>query len=114
MYTNQYNEKRIKRLEVTVVILAALLLISVFATVYSAIQIKTVVSSIPNYKEIKEDIKTLNAIYKVSEVKIPKAYNYTKEKAVNGYDYASDKASDLLNYIKEKTNEPKVPKGDSK
>lgn len=103
MYTNQYNEKRIKRLEVTVVILAALLLISVFATVYSAIQIKTVVSSIPNYKEIKEDIKTLNAIYKVSEVKIPKAYNY-----------ASDKANDLLNYIKEKTNEPKVPKGDSK
>lgn len=34
MYTEKYNEFRIKRLEITVVILAVLLLISVFATVY--------------------------------------------------------------------------------
>ena len=99
MYTEKHNEYRIKRLEITVVILAVLLLVSVFATVYSAIQIRTVASSIPSYKEIKEDIKTLNNIYKVSEVKIPKAYKYTKEKASQGYDYTKEKATELIDYF---------------
>jgi predicted PurR-regulated permease PerM len=107
MYSQTYNEKRIKRLEIAVIILSILFIISVTVSIYSAIQIRTVASKVPSYKEIKEDIKALNNLYKISEVKVPKAYNYTKEKAVEGYDYTKEKASELMNYFKEKTEENK-------
>lgn len=105
MYSQTYNEKRIKRLERAVITLSILFIISVTVSIYSAIQIRTVASKVPSYKEIKEDIVALNKLYKISEVQVPKAYNYTKEKAVKGYDYTKEKASELLNYIKEKTKE---------
>jgi hypothetical protein len=108
MYSQTHNEKRIKRLEIAVVILSVLLLITSTAAVYSAIQIRTVASSIPSYKEIKEDIKTLNALYKVSEEKLPKAYNYTKDKTVKAYDYTKEKTNELIQYLKEKTEDKKT------
>lgn len=107
MYSQTYNEKRIKRLEIAVVILSILFIISVTVSIYSAIQIRAVASKVPSYKEIKEDIVALNKLYKISEVQVPKAYNYTKDKAVKGYDYTKEKASELMDYIKEKTHDKK-------
>lgn len=99
--------KQIKRLWIAVIILSFLFFISVTASIYSAIQIKSVASKIPSYTEIKNDIKALNNLYKVSEVQVPKAYNYTKEKAVEGYKYTKEKTTQLINYIKDKTSDDK-------
>ena len=103
MTTLNEMEKRIKRLERAVITLSVLFVISVFASIYSAIQIRSVADKIPSYQEIKEDIKTLNKIYKVSEVQVPKAYNYTKEKAVQSYTYTKEKTNELIKYVKSKT-----------
>lgn len=92
-------EKRIKRLEIAVITLLILFFVSIFFSIYSASQIRTVASKIPDYKEIKEDIKTLNQIYKISEVKIPKAYDYTKNKVNQGYEYSKNKLTELVDLI---------------
>lgn len=105
----EQTEKRIKRLERAVIVLSILFIVSVSVSIYSAIQIRTVASKVPSYKEIKEDIQALNKLYKISEVQVPKAYNYTKEKTIEGYNYTKEKASELMDYIKEKTHEQKVP-----
>lgn len=92
-------EKRVKRLEIAVIVLLIMFFVSVFVSIYSAFQIKAVASKIPDYKEIKEDIKTLNQIYKISEVKIPKAYDYTKIKVSQGYEYSKNKLTELVDLI---------------
>lgn len=99
--------KQIKRLWTAVIILSILFITSIGVSIYSAFQIKSVASKIPSYTEIKNDIKTLNNLYKVSEAQVPKVYNYTKEKAVEGYEYTKDKAGQLVDFIKEKTKDDK-------
>jgi len=101
------TEKQIKRLWIAVIVLSILFVTSIGVSIYSAFQIRSVASKIPSYTEIKNDIKTLNNLYKVSEVQVPKAYNYTKEKAVAGYEYTKEKTSQLFEYIKEKTTDEK-------
>lgn len=105
METNNL-EKRIKRLEKQVLALFIALIVTSLSAIYCAIQIKsiaTTVSQIPSYHEIKEDIKTLNKLYQVSEKKIPEAYDYTKDKATKAYDYSKEKSQELIQYFKEKT-----------
>lgn len=99
--------KQIKRLWTAVIILSILFITSIGVSIYSVFQIKSVASKIPSYTEIKNDIKALNNLYKVSEVQVPKAYNYTKEKAVEGYEYTKEKAGQLVDFIKEKTKDDK-------
>ena len=110
MHSQSYNEKRIKRLEIMVVILSILFVTSIGVSIYSAFQIRSVASKIPSYTEIKNDIKTLNNLYKVSEVQVPKAYNYTKEKTVQAYEYSKEKTGQLINFIKDKTTDEKKTK----
>jgi len=95
--------KQIKRLWIAVIVLSFLFVTSIGVSIYSAMQIRTVASKIPSYHEIKEDIKTLNNLYKVSEVQVPKAYNYTKEKTSQAYKYSKEKASQLVEYFEDKT-----------
>lgn len=94
---------RIRRLEIAVVILSIMFLGTLGMSVYCAVQMEALVAKVPSYHEIKEDIKTLNKMYKVSEVQVPKAYKYTKEKVSVGYDYTKEKTSELVNYIKKQT-----------
>jgi hypothetical protein len=89
-------ERRIKRLERAVIILSVLFVLSIFTSIYSAMQIRAVASKIPSYSEIKKDIQTLNTIYKISEVKVPKAYNYTKVKVSEAYSYSKEHLVKLL------------------
>lgn len=96
-------EKRLRRLEIAVITLGLMLVVTFSVSVYCAIQMETLVAKVPSYTEIKEDIKTLNKMYKISEDKLPKAYNYTKEKVGNGYDTLVVKGSHLIEYLKKKT-----------
>lgn len=93
-------EKRVKRLEVTIVILAITLVASMGFTVYGITQMLAFKSSIPSYKEIKEDVKQLKGVYNVTKEKAPKVYNYTKEKVSDGYDYTKDKVNGVIDYFK--------------
>lgn len=88
--------KRIQRLEIAVVMLSVLFVILIITTFYVSAQVKAVSDKIPSYNEIKEDIKTLNKIYKVSEVEVPKAYNYTKGKTLELFEYIKTSADSLL------------------
>jgi len=97
------TEKRIKRLERIVIILSILFIVSVLTSIYSAIQIKTVANKVPSYQELKKDIQALNQLCKISEVKVPQAYNFTKDKAVKGYEYSKEKTNELIDYIKKKS-----------
>lgn len=99
--------KRIKRLEIAVIVLCFLFVVSVSTSIWSAMQIRTMASSLPSYKELKEDIKTLNAVYKISVDKAPKVYNYTKAKTIQGYEYGKEKTNALIDFFKEKTKEDK-------
>jgi len=92
-------QKRVKRLEITVIILSVALIMSLCGIWYSAIQIKSIGSKIPSYQEIKQDIQTLNNLYKISEQKVPQAYDYTKDKVGKAYDYSKDKVKELTNFI---------------
>jgi predicted PurR-regulated permease PerM len=95
-------EKRIKRLERAVIVLSVLFVMSVFASIYSAIQIRSVANKIPSYQEIKSDIQTLNKMYKISAVQVPKAYDYASEKVLEGSVYAKAKTNEIISYFKEK------------
>lgn len=107
--TNTPIERKVKRLQIAVVALGILFVLSICVSIYSAMQIRMVANNLPSYKEIKEDIKTLNSIYCVSKVEVPKAYNYTKEKAnvakekINvAYEYSKEKTNSIISYFKEK------------
>lgn len=93
---------RIRRLEIAVVILSIMFLGTLGMSVYCAVQMEALVAKVPSYHEIKEDIKTLNKMYKVSEVQVPKAYNYTKEKIGNGYDSVLVMSNQLVEQLKKK------------
>ena len=92
--------KKVNRLQIAVVILSCLFVVSVSVSIWSAMQIRIVSNSLPNYHEIKEDIKTLNNIYQVTSKKAPAVYNYTKEKAETSYTYTKGKVNDLVDYFK--------------
>ena len=92
-------EKRIKRLEIAVVVLSILFVFSIFISIYAVSQIKLVADKIPDYKEIKEDLKTLKSVYKYSSDRVDSMH--VKEKAVKAYDYTVDKAGEFVNYLKE-------------
>ena len=92
-------EKRIKRLEIAVITLSIMFVVSIFVSIYAVSQIKLVAAKIPDYKEIKEDLKTLKSVYVYGATKVDSMH--VKEKAIKAYDYTVDKASDFVNYLKE-------------
>lgn len=92
-------EKKIKRLEIAVVILSILFVFSIFVSIYAVSQITMLSNKIPSYSEVKEDIKFLKGAYEVTANKADSLH--LKEKVVKGYDYTVDKASDLVDYLKE-------------
>lgn len=92
-------EKKIRRLEIAVIALAFMFVISLCVSIYAATQITILSSKIPNYKEIKEDIKLLNDVYHVTAVKADSLH--VKEKVIKGYDYTVDKAGELVEFLKE-------------
>ena len=92
-------EKRIKRLEMAVITLAIMFGISLFISFVAVCQIKMLSDKVPDYKEIKEDLKFVKSAYIYSATKVDSMH--VKEKAVKAYDYTVDKASDFVNYLKE-------------
>lgn len=92
-------KKRIKRLEVTVVIMVILLCLTSFSAIFCAFQVHSVASKIPDYHELKSDVKKLNELYKVSEQKLPEI----KKGVTKAYDYTKEKTGELIDYVKEKT-----------
>ena len=92
-------EKRLKRLEIAVVVLSILFVFSIFVSIYAVSQITMLSNKIPSYTEVKEDIKFLKGAYLVTEKKVDSLH--IKDKVVKGYDYTVDKASDLVHYLKE-------------
>ena len=93
-------EKKIKRLEIAVVVLSILFVFSIFVSIYAVSQITMLANKIPDYKEVKEDIKFLKGAYDVTSEKADSLH--VKEKVVKGYDYTVEKAGDLIDYLKEK------------
>jgi hypothetical protein len=89
-------EQRIKRLEVAVIALSVAFFASLLISFLAYMQILTFSSKIPDYKEIKEDIKTLKGAYDVAKDKAP----VVKEAVVNSYEYTKEKAGDLVDYFK--------------
>lgn len=92
-------EKKIRRLEIAVVVLSILFVFSIFVSIYAVSQITMLSNKIPSYTEVKEDIKFLKGAYLVTEKKVDSLH--IKDKVVKGYDYTVDKASDLVDYLKE-------------
>lgn len=107
------QERRIKRLENAVRGLTIAFILSVGFSIYAFYQITAITSSIPSYKELKEDVKSLSKIYDKSVEAVPvvketvngakdkvvDGYNYTTEKVSEGYDYTKEKASDVIDYF---------------
>jgi type IV secretory pathway TrbF-like protein len=96
-------EKKIRRLEIAVIVLSVLFVVSIFVSVYSVSQITMLANKIPDYKEVKADIKLLNDIYQVSSVKADSLH--VKDNVIKGYDYTVDKASEFIGFLKKKKNE---------
>jgi predicted PurR-regulated permease PerM len=100
------QERRIKRLENAVRGLTIVLILSIGFSIYAFYQITAITSSIPSYRELKEDIKSIkNAAPVIKEKvdytteKVADGYNYTKEKVSEGYDYTKEKANDVIDYF---------------
>lgn len=98
-------EKRIKRLEIAVIILTILFVLSIFISIYTVSQITMLSNKIPSYKEIKEDIKFIKSAYVVSESKVKEMH--IQEKLTKGYNYTTEKTSQLVGYIKEQKDKLK-------
>lgn len=102
------QERRIKRLENAVRGLTIVLILSIGFSIYAFYQITAITSSIPSYRELKEDIKSLSKIYDKSVEAVPvvkETVNNTKDKVVDGYNYTSEKVSEGYDYTKEKAND---------
>lgn len=89
-------EQRIKRLEIAVIALSVAFIVSIFVSILAYLQILALSSKIPDYKEIKEDIKVIKQTYEVAKEKAPAV----KKVVVDSYEYTKDKADDLVNYFK--------------
>jgi hypothetical protein len=89
-------EKRVKRLEITVVALIIMLFISISISIYGVLQVAALTSKIPSYKEIKEDVKILKDVYVVTKEKAP----VVKDAIVDSYEYTKGKTNDVINYFK--------------
>jgi len=92
-------EKKIKRLEIAVITLSIMFVISIFVSIYAITQIKLVAAKIPDYKEIKEDLKVLKSVYVYGSTKVDSMH--VKEKVVKGYDYTVEKAGEFVDFLKE-------------
>lgn len=89
-------EQRIKRLEIAVIALSVAFIVSIFVSILAYLQILALSSKIPDYKEIKEDIKVIKQTYEVAKEKAP----VVKKAVVDSYEYTKDKAGDLVDYFK--------------
>ena len=94
-------EKKIKRLELAVVCLSILFLVSIFFTMYAITQIKLIANKIPNYTEIKQDVKYLKDAYNTTT----KDSVSIKEKITKTYDSALNKGGEVINYLKKQRDE---------
>lgn len=65
-------------------------------SILAYLQILALSSKIPDYKEIKEDIKVIKQTYEVAKEKAP----VVKKAVVDSYEYTKDKAGDLVDYFK--------------
>lgn len=102
------QEKRIKRLENAVRGLTIAFILSIGFSIYAFYQITAITSSIPSYRELKEDVKSLSKIYDKSVEAVPvvkETVNGAKDKVVDGYNYTTEKVSDGYDYTKEKAND---------
>lgn len=102
------QEHRIKRLENAVRGLTIVLILSIGFSIYAFYQITAITSSIPSYKELKEDVKSLSKIYDRSVEAVPvvkETVNGAKDKVVDGYNYTTEKVSEGYDYTKEKAND---------
>lgn len=91
-------EKRLKRLEIAVVILSILFVLSIFVSIYAVGQITMLANKIPSYTEVKEDIKYIKAAYIVSEAKVKEMH--VQETVSKAYNYTSEKTGALVDYLK--------------
>lgn len=92
-------EKRLKRLEIAVVVLSILFVLSIFVSIYAVSQITMLSNKIPSYTEIKNDIKYIKAAYVVSEAKVKEMH--VQETVSKAYNYTSEKTGALVDYLKE-------------
>lgn len=92
-------EKRVKRLELAVIVLSGLFIISISATLFAVAQINILSDKIPNYHEVKEDIKSAKIFYDSTSVKMDSAH--VKERVINAYDKTVDNGAKLFNHLKE-------------
>jgi hypothetical protein len=86
-------EVRVRRLEIAVIALALAFVLSICVSAYGFLQITALSNKIPDYKELKSDIKMIK---KLSKDLAP----VVKNKVVDGYKYTKDKASDIVDYFK--------------
>jgi hypothetical protein len=98
-------EKRIKRLEIAVITLSIMFVISIFVSIYAVTQIRLVAAKIPDYKEIKEDLKTLKSVYVYGSTKVDSMH--VKEKIVKGYDYTVEKTGEFIDFLKKQKDKRK-------
>jgi len=94
-------EKKIKRLEIAVVCLSILFVVSIFFTMYAITQIKLIADKIPNYTEIKQDVKYLKDAYDSTT----KDSVSIKEKITKTYDSALNKSGEVINFLKKQRHE---------
>ena len=94
-------EKKIKRLELAVVCLSILFVVSIFFTMYAITQIRLIADKIPNYTEIKQDVKYLKDAYVSSSTDSVSI----KEKITKTYDNALNKSGEVINYLKKQRDE---------
>ena len=92
-------EKRIKRLEIAVIVLTIVFVLSIFVSIYTVSQITMLSNKTPSYKEVKEDIKFIKTAYVISESKVREMH--IQENLTKGYNYTTEKTSQLVDYIKE-------------
>ena len=93
-------ETKVKRLQIVVFILSIMFVISVSVSIYAASQIRLIADKLPNYNELKSDVKTLKAAYEVYSNQ-PDSLKL-KTKLVKQYDYSIDKVSEFAGYLIEK------------
>lgn len=92
-------DNKIKRLQIAILILSAMFVISVSVSIYAAAQIRLIAEKLPNYNELKNDIKTLKTAYETYTSQ-PDSLKL-KTKLIKQYDYSVDKAGELIDYLKE-------------
>lgn len=88
------QESQIKSLKRKVNVLVVLFALSMGTSIWAGLQVRHMADKLPDYHELKEDVKTLQT-----------TYDNTKDKAHDVYDNAVDGVENAYDNTKNKVNE---------